>query len=109
MSSIQRYAQISYIPNYGPKNLKILVFSYWNYGSRFEYFCRRFAQEHAPSALMAAPNSTRRALSNDMLRLSLDQIMIFAIIDGAMGHVKVIIFPTENVSISLDTARRVEF
>jgi hypothetical protein len=39
MSFIQWYASISHSPNYSPENPKILVFSYWNSGSRSRSRC----------------------------------------------------------------------
>jgi hypothetical protein len=42
-----------------------------------------------------------------MLRFSITQIIIFGIIDGTVEYVKLIIWTMENLSISLDRARRV--
>jgi len=42
-----------------------------------------------------------------MFRFTTSTIMIFGIIDGTMENVKIIIWTIENLSISLDRARRV--
>jgi hypothetical protein len=79
---------------------KILVFSYCNSGSRFEYFYRRFVHEPVPSTI-------RRALNNDMVRFSVAQIMILTFSIALSMISKIIVWTMETLSISLNRDHRV--
>jgi hypothetical protein len=76
---------------------KILVFCYWNSGSRFDKLQSGFVQTPVPS-------TTRPALSNSTIRFRIKQNMISRSIDGARENLKIIFRFVWNLRVPLDRA-----